>query len=77
MAASVALQIISAAAAIGRVATNDYYRARTLAAVAFAGIAGDYAVRSLGGAAAPLLVGMAIFSVLTLRNIAILLGTAA
>jgi hypothetical protein len=69
---SIALQIVSGCAAIGRVATTDYYVARSLAAVAFGTIALDYGIREASSPDSALLVGSVVFAASTLRNVLIL-----
>ncbi len=69
---SVSLQLTSAVASVGRVKTTSHVASRRFNALALGAVAADFAVRYLYTGRVDLLVGLAVFSVLTARTLLLL-----
>jgi hypothetical protein len=67
-----ALQLLSAAASVGRVRTKSYVVSRRFNAVALGAVAADFAIKYLCTERADHLVGLVVFTILTARTLLIL-----
>jgi hypothetical protein len=67
-----ALQLLSAAASVGRVRTKSYVVSRRFNALALGAVAADFAIKYLCTERADHLVGLVLFSILTARTLLIL-----
>ena len=66
------LQLLSAAASVGRVATKSYVVSRRFNALALGAVAADFAIKYLCTDRADHLVGLVVFTILTTRTLMIL-----
>jgi len=67
-----ALQLLSAAASVGRVGTKSYVVSRRFNALALGAVAADFAIKYLCTDRADHLVGLVVFTILTTRTLMIL-----